>query len=99
MLLQCDRFVDGGLGISLVDVVGESFGLIESPVTDGAVGIDANALLKRLGRLVVPEVVNEVETLIEPHLGFRLGARDPEMDVAGPSDTFGYRQVLRFDGG
>src|ERR1700728_549382 len=55
---------EGRAGVNLVGTAAKAFGLGESPVAHGAVGVGADGLLKGAGGFVIPEVVEEAEPLI-----------------------------------
>jgi hypothetical protein len=81
MRLEPNRTSERLLGISIGLAIAEHQCLIDAPIAHGALRIDANALFEGAGGFVIPEVVEQAETLIEP--GLRLGrGRDGEMAVA-----------------
>ena len=70
----------------------KSFNLVKTPVAHGAPGVDTHALLEGAGRFVVPEIVQQAQTLVEP--GLRLGAcRDLDVAVANAGHVDGWRKL------
>ena len=96
VLLQRDGLRERLAGEPLGGAVVEGLGLVEAPVAHGTLGVDPHALFEGASGLVIPEVVQQVESLVEPHLSFR-GGGDLHVGVADPGHPDRRRQFFGRD--
>lgn len=71
---------DGDRGFVGVGI--ERFGAVDAPVAHGTFGIEAGGLAEGAQGFVVPEIVQQIEALIEPNLRFGGAGCNREMAVA-----------------
>jgi len=96
LFFERDGFGEGLPAVVLGTPVGEEFGAVDAPVAHGAVGVDANRLFEGADGFVVPEVVEEIQSLVEPYLGFGSGG-DFDVGVANAGEFFWGREFFGGD--
>src|ERR1700693_1482235 len=71
--------------------------LKQSPVTHGAIGIEANRFLERALGFVEPKAMKQREPLVEPPLGLRRFRGDRDMGLADALDLLRRRKFGEVD--
>src|ERR1700733_12141960 len=69
MPFQCNRFFQRRLRVGLGYAVVKALRLVKTPIAHGAIGVGADGFFKGPIRLVIPKIVKQVVSLLEPRLG------------------------------
>src|SRR5581483_10176 len=94
MAFKTDRLSQRLAGIALSRAVIERLCLVQSPVAHCTLRVHANALFKSPRRLVIPEIVQQIQSLVEPHLRF-WRRRDLHVNIADASHLSRHGQFPR----
>ena len=91
---ELNGFLERLLPVELSGTVAKSLRLRQSPPAHRAAWINTHALLKCFRRLIIPEVVHQIKSLVKPRLG--LGTcSNRDVRIAYPCHANGNRKLLR----